>query len=109
MPWHALTLADLEFIEFRQALERAYQREIAVGGSRGYTLYGRKDARDQVVFVPPDAFHLVEQMPSWQQRLRRHARMPNLAGFKAVSVPERASSAVARVRKNLRCGRLAEL
>ena len=44
MPWHALTLADLEFIEFRQALERAYHREIAVGGSRGYTLYGRMDA-----------------------------------------------------------------
>lgn len=51
MPWHALTLADLEFIEFRQALERAYQREIAVGGSRGYTLYGRKDARDGAIGV----------------------------------------------------------
>lgn len=86
MPWHALTLADLEFIEFRQALERAYQREIAVGGSRGYTFYGRKDARDHVVFVPPEAFHLVEQMPSWRQRLRRHERIPDLAGFKAVPV-----------------------
>lgn len=39
MPWHALSLADLEFMEFRQALERAYRCEIAAVGSRGYTLY----------------------------------------------------------------------
>ena len=86
MPWHALVLADLEFIEFRQALERAYQREIAAGGLRGYTLYGRKDARDHVVFIPPEAFHLVEQMPSWRLRLRLHERTPDLAGFKAVPI-----------------------
>ena len=86
MHWHSLVMADLEFIEFRQALERAYQREIAAGGSRAYTLYGRKGASDHVVFVPPEAFHLIEEMPSWQQRLRRCERTPDLAGFKAIPV-----------------------
>ena len=40
------------------------------------------DARGHVVFVPPEAFHLVEQMPNWRQRLRPHECTPDLAGFK---------------------------
>ena len=30
MSWHSMILADLEFIEFRQAFEREYQREMRV-------------------------------------------------------------------------------
>jgi len=85
--WHAMVLADLEFIEFRQALEREYRREIAAGGSRGYTLYGRKrDTGVHVVFVPPEAFHLVERLPDWRLRLRRYENTPDLAGCKAVPI-----------------------
>ncbi len=40
MPWHSMILADLEFIEFRRALEREYQREMIAGGSEGiYALW----------------------------------------------------------------------
>ena len=87
MSWHAIVLADLEFIELRRALEREYQREIADGGSRGYTLYGRKrDTGDHLVFVPPEAFHLFKKIPTWRQRLRRHEDTPDLAGFKPVPI-----------------------
>jgi len=87
MFWHAIVLADLEFIEFRQALGREYQREIAAGGSRAYALYGRKrDVGDHVVFVPPEALHLFEQIPNWRARLKRYENTPDLAGFKAVPI-----------------------
>ena len=85
MCWHSMNLVDLEFIEFRQDLEREHQREIAAGRSRGYTLYGQKrDAGDHVVFVPPEAFHLFERLPNWRGRLIEHEHTPDLTGFKAV-------------------------
>jgi hypothetical protein len=87
MSWHAMILGDLEFIELRQALEREHQREITAGGSRGYTLYGRKSGTGHhVVFVPPEAFHLFEHMPNWMERLRRHEETPDLAGFKPIPI-----------------------
>ena len=62
MSWHSIILADLEFIEFRQAFEREYQREMNTGGVRGYTLYGHKrEVGDHIVFVPPEAHHLFER------------------------------------------------
>ena len=87
MSWHSMVLVDLEFIEFKQVLEREHHREIAAGHSRGYTLYGRKrDAGDHVVFVPPEAFHLFEYLPTWRGRLRRHEDTPDLTGFKTLHV-----------------------
>jgi len=87
MSWHGMILTDLEFIEFKQAFEHEYQREMNAGGNRGYTLYGRKrDSGDHAVFVPPEALHLFQQIPTWKRRLRRHDGMPDLSGFKAVPV-----------------------
>lgn len=87
MSWHSMILADLEFIEFRQAFEREYQREVSAGGIRGYSLYGRKrDAGDHIVFIPPEAHHLFERLPNWKRRLRPLEGMPDLAGCKAVPV-----------------------
>ena len=85
MSWHSMMLSDLEFIEFKQALEREHHREIAAGQPRGYTLYGRKrDAGDHIVFVPPEALHLFERLHDWKGRLRPHEETPDLTGFKAV-------------------------
>jgi hypothetical protein len=87
MSWHSLILTDLEFIEFKQAFDREYQREMNAGETRGYTLYGRKrDAGDHAVFVPPEALHIFEHIPAWKRRLRHHDAMPDLSGFKAVLV-----------------------
>ena len=87
MSWHSMILADLDFIEFRQAFEREYQREMNTGGVRGYTLYGRKrEVGDHIVFVPPEAHHLFAHLPNWNRRLRPLEGMPDLAGCKAVPV-----------------------
>jgi len=87
MFWHAIVLADLEFIELRLALGREYQREIAAGGSRAYALYGlKRHTGVHVVYVPPEAFHLFEQLPNWRGRLRQYADTPDLAGCKATPI-----------------------
>ena len=87
MSWHSMMMADHELVAFRQDIEREYQREIGTGQKTGYTLYGRKrDAGDHVLFVPPEAFHLFERMPSWKSRLRPCDGTPDLTGFRAMSV-----------------------
>jgi len=87
MTWHTVTMAKVEFTQFRKDLLHLYRDEIAAGRLAGYTLFAYKgDAGARVLFVPPGAAFLFDRMPSWKTRLRPCEGTPNLRRSEALPV-----------------------
>ncbi|MBV8534183.1 MAG: hypothetical protein JO128_01240 [Alphaproteobacteria bacterium] len=74
-------LSDLELASFIREFAAAQVLEVQTGLKNEYRLYWRTVVgTNRIVFIPPDAVHLAERMPTWGKQIKQLSDVPNLTG-----------------------------